>query len=562
MRPTARLPGWMAPLLLGCGAPSEPAAPPHHDPSTGAATGPSASPSTTGEASEAETTAAPEPATTTDHAPGEATSTGDAPEPPTHPLPPGTFADVTEEVGLDAPHAAGGGITGQAWGDFDRDGDLDLFTSGGLDENRLFINRGNGTFARASLPPAVALPGPAKAGVTWADYDNDGWLDLYLAVLGPNVLFHNEPAPLGAPGRVLVPVTAGVEHDGHGRSSAWGDYDGDGRLDLYAVNGGSHLDALYHGEPDGSFTDQSALVALPAPKPGYAATWTDYDDDGDLDLYVVCDHHVGNDLWRNDGPGPRGGWRFTNVSQGSGAGLMVDAMGIAVGDYDEDGDLDLFTSDIHRTNLLRSDLEHGVARFTEVAEQAGVSHDSSNWGAAWLDADLDGWLDLYLGTQDSGSPERTNRLYRNLGDGTFADASDACGCADPSFTTGVAVGDYDRDGAMDIVVGNYGEGHRLYRNQLDPAAAGRHFLVVELVGGGTVNRDAIGARVTVTSSDGRRRVAERRSGSSLGSGDMLPLHFGLGTATVEAVEIRWPDGLVTHHRHVPTDGAWQAVHPG
>jgi enediyne biosynthesis protein E4 len=549
----------LAPLLLVCGPPREPAPP--GDAPEGDGTGAPVGSTMAHDDPPPGSTSVPGDSTTHEPPAGDPT-TAEPPDTPTHPIPPGMFADVTDEVGLVAPHVAGGGITGQAWGDFDRDGWLDLFVSGGKDENRLFRNRGNGTFVRVPLAPEVALPGPSKAGVTWADYDGDGWLDLYLAVLGPNVLFRNEPDGSGGAGRVLVPVEAGVEHDGHGRASAWGDYDGDGRLDLYVVNGGSHFDALYHGEPDGRFSDASQLVALPTAKPGYAATWTDYDDDGDVDLYVVSDHHAGNDLWRNDGPDPGGGWRFTNVSAESGAGLLVDAMGIAVGDYDEDGDLDLFTSDIDRTNLLRNDLDLGIAGFTEVAEQAGVSHDSANWGASWLDADLDGWLDLYLATQNAGPPERTNRLFRNLGDGTFEDVSAACGCADPSFTTGVAAADYDGDGAVDLLVGDYGEGYRLYRNRLDPAAAGHHFLVVELVGSGSVNRDGLGARVTVTTSDGRRRVAERRSGSSLGAGDMLPLHFGLGRATVEAVEIRWPDGTVTRYRNVPTDTAWEAVHPG
>lgn len=546
----------MAGLLAGCGPPgglitsaddTTSSAPPR----PGTTSTPEAGDTSSGSGTLEATTAG---GTTTD-------TTGEPPGPPTHPIPPGSFADVTDELGLVLPHVAGGGITGQAWGDLDRDGHLDLFLSGGKDGNQLLRNRGNGTFERLPLAPEVALPGPSKAGVTWADYDNDGWLDLYLAVLGPNRLLHNVPDPARAGGRALVPVLAGVEDEGHGRNAAWGDYDRDGRLDLYVVNGGSYADALFHGEPDGSFTDVTTLVPLRFDKPGYAATWTDYDDDGDLDLYVVSDHHTGNDLWRNDGPDAEQTWRFTNVSLASGAGLAADAMGIAVGDYDGDGDLDLFTSDIHRTNLLRNDLELGIPGFTEVAAQAGVDHDSSNWGAVWLDFDLDGSLDLYLATQNESPPELNNRLFRGLGDGTFEDVSAECGCADPSFTTGVAAADYDADGAVDLVVGNYGEGYRVYRNLLDPLALGRHYLVVELQGGGPVNRDALGARVTVVTDDGRRQVAERRSGSSLGAGDMLPLHFGLGRAVVRTVEIRWPDGTVTQHDHVPTDATWLATYP-
>jgi hypothetical protein len=563
-RRTAWMIAWVAslatPSVPGCVPPREPEPSPHDGAMSSDTT---ASPTTsTPSRDDQQSTMTLAGSTTHDEPTTHEPTTGDPPDAPTHPIPPGTFADVTDEIGIVAPHVAGSGITGQAWGDFDRDGRLDLFVTGGREENRLFRNRGDGTFARVPLAPEVALPGPGKAGATWADYDDDGWLDLHVAVLGPDLLLRNVPEPGGSPGRTLVPVRAGVEHEGHGRNAAWGDYDSDGRLDLYVVNGGSHPDALYHGEPDGSFSDASELVALPLVKPGYAATWTDYDDDGDLDLYVVSDHHTVNDLWRNDGPEPGGAWRFTNVSEASGAGLSADAMGIAVGDYDEDGDLDLFTSDIGRANLLRNDLDHGVPRFTEVADAAGVAHPSANWGAVFFDYDLDGWLDLYLATQNAEPPELTNRLYRNRGDGTFEDVSADCGCADHAFTTGVAAADYDADGDVDLVVGNYGEGYRVYRNELDPIALGRHFLVVELQGAGPVHRDALGARVTVTTRDGRRRTAERRSGSSLGAGDMLPLHFGLGTATVQAVEIRWPDGVVTHHRDVPTDAIWQAAHPG
>ncbi len=546
-------------LVTGCGSPHAIA-----PPSSGSTSGEPPSPHASSTHEPGDSSTSTTTASDTGDASDSGDTTGEPPQEPTHPIPPGMFADVTDALGLVAPHVAGGGITGQAWGDFDRDGHLDLFVSGGKDSNRLFRSRGNGTFETVSLPPEVALPGPSKAGVTWADYDNDGWLDLYLAVLGPNRLFHNVPDPQGTwgtGGRALVRVHAGVEDPGHGRNAAWGDYDGDGLLDLYVVNGGSYPDALYHGEPDGRFTNASALVPLPFDKPGYAATWTDYDDDGDLDLYVVSDHHTGNDLWRNDGPERGGTWRFTSVSEASHAGLAADAMGIAVGDYDGDGDLDLFTSDIGRTNLLRNDLDLGIAGFTEVAAQVGVDHASSSWGTAWLDVDLDGDLDLYLATQNQ-TPELTNRLFLNRGDGTFADGSAACGCADPSFTTGVAIADYDSDGAVDLLVGNYGEGYRLYRNQLDPVASGRHYLIVELEGGGPVNRDALGARVTVIGSDGRRQVGERRSGSSLGAGDMLPLHFGLGRARAQTVEVRWPDGVVTVHDDVPTDTTWRATHPG
>ncbi len=537
-------------FAMACQAEPSATAPPGSDDGTTRATDPmsldgsgSSSDGTAGRASTAGTTTATE-------------DSGDPSGPPPEPTPlpqpePGLFADVTDAAGIVAPHVAGGGITGQAWGDYDRDGDLDLFVTGGLGPNRLFRNRGDATFESVRLGPDAALPGPAKAGVVWADYDNDGWLDLYVAKQGPNVMLHNEQ------GRGLVAVDVGVEDPGHGRSAAWGDYDGDGRLDLYLVNGGDDHDRLYHGEPDGTFSDRSDAVALTYAKPGYAATWFDYDDDGDLDLYVVNDHLTGNDLWRNDGPQGATGWNLRNVSGATGAGLAANAMGTAVGDYDQDGDLDVFSSDIHHTNLLRNDLDQGLPGFTEVAAEVAVDHASINWGAAWVDVDLDGWLDLYLATQNPQPIELTNRLFRNLG-GTFEDISPDCGCADPGFTTGVAAADYDGDGAVDLLIGNYGDGYRLLHNE-QGLRRGHHWLMVELVGAPPINRDAIGAKVSVYTDDGRIRVAERRSGSSLGAGDMLPLHFGLGQAAVQEVRVRWPDGTHSRHLDVPTDATWQVT---
>jgi enediyne biosynthesis protein E4 len=548
-------------LLAGCHEPppADPAGSSTDAPTTTTAPPPTSGTGadTTSTPSTSTTTLDPSTSTTTFTATTDPTTTTTDPDSTTAdpPAPDTPFVDVTESIGIVAPHVGGGSTTGQAFGDFDRDGHLDLFLTGGIGPNHLYRNLGDGTFASVPLLPGAALPGPAKGGATWADYDNDGWLDLYLAVLGPNVLLRNE-------GGTLTPVVAGVEHPGESRHSAWADYDGDGRLDLYVINA-SEPDALYHAEENGTFTDVSALVALPAGKPAFAAVWTDYDDDGDPDLYVANDYQTGNDLWRNDGPDPVSGWRFTNVSAETGAGLLVYGMGIAVGDYDEDLDLDLFVTDIDRTNLLRNELDPALpdapVTFTEVAAMAGVCHPSVNWGASFLDHDLDGWLDLYLATLHPGPPELTNRLFRNLGDGTFADVSAGCGCDDAGWTWGVAAGDYDADGAVDLVIGNRAAGYRVLRNALGPRP-GHHFLTVELEGAPPINRDAIGAHVTVHTTDGRHLLAERKSGSSLGAGDMLPLHFGLGPALVDHVTIRWPDGTTTLHEGVPTDTTWHATY--
>jgi len=240
-----------------------------------------------------------------------------------------TFEDVTEQAGITAQHTAvwsGMGFTegaseggesylgaGQAWGDYDNDGWLDLYVTGGLTENVLYHNEQDGTFSVSPYAAAVAMPGAVSGGVGWGDYDNDGWLDLYVLVKGANVLFHNE----NGAGFRDVTATAGVGDERNSQSGAWGDYDNDGYLDLYVVNWScvpdcdpvdfaTHQDVLYHNNGNGTFTDVSNLLVyeklLGA---GFAASFVDYDNDRDLDIYVINDEFqnpIGNVLFRNDGP--------------------------------------------------------------------------------------------------------------------------------------------------------------------------------------------------------------------------------------------------------------------
>ncbi|MEO1087087.1 MAG: CRTAC1 family protein, partial [Acidobacteriota bacterium] len=156
--------------------------------------------------------------------------------------------------------------------------------------------------------------------------------------------------------------------------------------------------------------------------------------------------------------------------------------------------------------------------------------------------DNDGWLDLYLATFDE-DPGRTNRLYRNNGDGTFTDASDTSGCDDSGMTMGVAAADYDGDGWVDLAIGNWGDTFKLYRNQLGDAAEGAgEWLRVRVEGGGPVDRDGLGTRVTVRTDDGASHLRDLRSGSSIGAGDEMVMHFGLGGASIIGVDVLWLDG--------------------
>lgn len=474
------------------------------------------------------------------------------------------FSDVTVSAGVVQDHTFIFNTTGQAWGDVDRDGCPDLYLTDYAGPNTLFRNRCDGTFEPHPLGGPLALSAERSSGAVFADYDNDGWLDLWVGGFGhSNHLFRN----LAGAGWSDVTATAGVGHAGPASSGAWGDIDADGHLDLFVANYGVDFrpearDILYRNRGDGTFEDVSHWIEeMRARGPAFANRFVDFDDDGDADLYVVNDKHFGNPLWRNDGPGC-GGWCFVDVSETSGADRPVCGMGIAVGDYDRDGDLDFHFSGANELVLMENRTTPGAELFVEVGQQTGVDQDVIGWGAVFLDADNDGWLDIYQAISDT-NPAISNRLFRNLGTSqggimAFEDVSDETGYGRSS---GVASADYDRDGRMDVVVGNFGEGYALYRNIRDDASS-RSWLLLTLEGHGRVNRDAIGTRVELVTTNGDRLVRDLASGASLGAGNELVLHFGLGSSAVDHLEIRWPDGQRQTLGAVPTGTTTHLVHPG
>jgi hypothetical protein len=461
-----------------------------------------------------------------------------------------------ELIAMVAPHdvVLGAYGPGQAWADVDGDGLLDLLAAAGTLPTRIMINQGDGSFAPWAHDGALAAL-TNVGGVSLIDYDNDGDADVFVLRPGPNALLRNDAGV----GLVDVTVEAGVggEPFGHGISAAWGDYDGDGWLDLYVANTMLEPDILYHNEGDGTFTDVSPLVA-PGPYQTFGATWLDYDDDGDPDLYLVIDKQEGNELWRNDGEGC-GGWCFVEVAAEVGADHQICGMGVAVGDYDGDLDLDLSFTDYDAHHLLRNEQSAGQDAFTDVSVAAGVSARELGWGVFFFDYDLDGWLDLHV---VNGSPIEGahNRLHRNRGDGTFEDVSASCDCSELGSSFGTSYADYDEDGAVDFVVAVRDEGHHLLHNTA--RWPDRHWLTVDLRGGGPVNRDGVGARVWVTTTDGRTLMQEVKAGSSVASANMRRLHFGLGLAQVDEIAIRWPDGLLEHPAPPAVDQVWIHAYPG
>jgi cytochrome c peroxidase len=463
---------------------------------------------------------------------------------------PSIFVDVSKLAGIVNNRAAGIEMsTGIAWGDYDNDGWIDLYVTDPIGKNTLYRNNGDGTFSVSVLTDQVALANTYSQGATFADYDNDGWKDLLVVNWGQDHLFHNE----GGAGFVDVSLEAGIIDDRNSKSASWGDYDNDGFLDLYIANWscypkcGRQLDGepdrLYHNNGNGTFTEVTDLLGGGVTGAGFIASFTDYDNDGDLDIYLVNDEFinpVGNKLWRNDGAGCKG-WCFTQVAKEANANSKVFGMGLAAGDYDNDGDMDYYYSNVGPMELLQN---QGDGTFENVAERAGVNFPNGiGWGAVFLDYNNDGWRDIYLSIADTSDHKDVgaNKLFHNNGDGTFTSIVCNDESTDIRMSIGVAYADYDHDGWVDLVVGNLDEGYRLYKNQ-QGQISDNHWISIELVGAGNVNRDAVGARVYVTTPNGTTQMQEVISGSSVMAGNDLAQYFGIGGERTADVRIRWSIG--------------------
>jgi len=476
------------------------------------------------------------------------------------------FKEVTSQSGIRFKHEVPVGNrfgSGAAWIDFDRDGDVDLYITQRIGSNRLYENKGGGKFEEITGALGAEDLAHDGSGVSVADFNNDGWPDLYVANADEDVLFKN------VKGESFQNITtpAGLANQGasNGMTPSWGDFNRDGFLDLYVANhvpqgGESPQDHLFVNNGDETFTDVSSVLGL-SDLSGFAfvAGWTDFDDDGDVDLFLVNDCPFGPRVlrfFRNDGGTDPADWQFAEISTELGLAYCAAGMGIAVGDLNRDGSLDYFHTNIGAPNLLKNTF--GV--FTDKTVGSGLLPRSGivesgaprwTWGCNFFDYDNDGWLDLYIasGSFELLNNRQENMLFRNLGRFTFEDMTDTSGAADTLRSRTSIVADYDDDGDLDIFVVNYGDSVRLYRNESNN---GSQFVKLDLRG--TVsNRDGVGARVWVESSGGRQ-YAESRSGSSLGGGDAGSLHFGLGTDTsLNVLHVRWPSGIEQEVYDVPID---------
>jgi hypothetical protein len=462
---------------------------------------------------------------------------------------PPTFTKITEgEIVND-----GGRSAGVAWGDYDNDGFEDLFVANNNGENDfLYHNNGDGTFTRITSGDIVN-DGGDSVSANWGDFDNDGDLDLFVSNGGGfgspknNFLYRND-----GDGTFTRIVTGSIVSDLlYTLPSAWGDFDNDGWLDLFTGNWfGVH--ALYRNTGTGSFTrvTTNAIGLDPALGDSNGCSWGDYDNDGRLDLFVA-----------NGGGGPQPHFLYRNLGHGaftkitSGCIVTEPMVGIggAWGDYDNDGFLDLFTTQQSGNSQRRNRLYHnnGAGGFECITSGPTGTDTGFGTGCAWGDYDNDGFLDLFVCWQEG----KNNHLYHNNGDGTFTQILEGSPVNDGGRSPGCAWADYDNDGFLDLFVsngafvGSTGEDNFLYRND----GNGNRWLKLKLVGGPS-NRAAIGAKVRVTATMGgnqRQQMREISGGSGFASQNSVIAHFGLAGAThAELVRIEWPSGTVQELRNV------------
>ncbi len=456
--------------------------------------------------------------------------------------------DISSSSGAGVSHTSSTYGVGQAWIDVNKDGYQDIYVSNQLGPNHLLINQGDETFIELAQYDNLKLLGQQCVGVSVADYNNDGWDDIFVNCLGGNHLFKSNQGDSFTD----ETASAGISDSCNSQVSTWADVNNDGWLDLYVVNydDGDPIasapikDSFYFSNGDGTFTDISSdLNSSSLLKQGLAVTFFDYDNDGDQDLYVVEDKNQGNVLWRNDGPATAicgVYWCFTDVSAATNAGTQVNGMGIATGDIDNDGDYDLYFSSIGSQKLLINQLSQGSQTFVDVSSTSVLNvAGTAGWGTAFFDYDNDKFLDAMIATYGN-TPTTSEKLFKGNGDTTFTDVTQSAGIADNLPTEGVIYGDFNKDGLLDILKANKNSSYVLYKNTVSSA---NNWIELDLIGGYGINNNAIGSKVTLLLDSGETLIREVTSGDARGAGNQRVLHFGLGLNTISSMSVRWSNSL-------------------
>jgi len=487
--------------------------------------------------------------------------------------------------------------SGCGWIDFDQNGLFDIYLVNGAAtqvykpqfplRSALYRNNGDGTFTDVTTKAGVGAEGLFGMGIAVGDYDNDGFPDLFVLGYGRCILYHNN----GDGTFTDVTARAGVENIGRWASSAaWFDYDNDGRLDLVIANyvdwspernfycgdrgpgmrSYCHPDdfhgqapTLFHNNGDGTFTDvsKSSGIGLKGGN-GLGVVTFDYDNDGWQDIFIANDH-MPNYLFHNNRDGT-----FREVGYLAGVSVSADGqfeagMGTDAADTTGTGRMDLIVAHLDM-QLARVYQNSGDGTFEDATFRSKISYATyhiSTFGTRFMDYDNDGWCDLFMANghvldnieryhADTKYAE-PKMMFRNTGRGVFENVSDQLGpdFQSPRVSRGAALGDFDNDGDLDILINNCGQAPQLLRND---GGNSNHWLEIFLIGTKS-NRDGVGARVKVTAGD-RVLYEQRKGGMSYQSAQDPRLHFGLSQhSSVDSVEIAWPSGITTKLSNLKAD---------
>ncbi|MCI4670108.1 MAG: FG-GAP-like repeat-containing protein [Bacteroidia bacterium] len=451
-----------------------------------------------------------------------------------------SFSDQADRLGL----GELGPNYGVAIADYDKDGWEDIYLTRRPGANRLFKNIG-GSFVDVANSAGVDASVDTKIAL-WADFDNDGWLDLFLANRKgvDDMLYKNN----GDGSFSDVSIQAGIQHKGDPFAAITGDVDNDGYLDIYIAHFGGQ-NVLWRNNGNMTFTDITVQAGATSNLIAMGATFVDFDKDGDLDIYLTHDGYGPNIMYSNDGKG-----NFIDVAPGIGADIAAFGMGVDVGDINNDGWPDLYITNLYPNKLL---LNKGNGAYQDITDSAGVGDPGMGWGAAFFDADNDGFQDIYF----SNTPAYPNILYKNNGDSTFSNISEGTVLSSQRGNGfGLASFDYNKDGRVDILLANSNDtvGVQLFRNDTENDF---HWFAVKL-NSNRLNNSAIGAKAEIFA--GNHYAIDMVSGGSSWAAQHSPqLHFGLKNHTlIDSLVITWPDGEREIHVNLQVDQLFEATQLG
>ncbi|MCZ6693360.1 MAG: FG-GAP-like repeat-containing protein, partial [Bacteroidetes bacterium] len=456
-----------------------------------------------------------------------------------------------------------GSSRGVAWGDYNNDGFPDLVVANDMNQTEfLYQNDGRSSFNQITEGDIVEA-GAWSESVQWIDYDGDHDLDLFMTTQwgNPNVLFENQA------GNGLRKVQAGdlTAQPTSSTASCWCDFDNDGDLDVYIVERDGANDALFQNDGKGKFFK---IEGFPyGGGDGRACIWGDTNGDGFQDLFVINfldktgeeEKKAKNFYYLNKGSGV-----FSRVVEGEFVNELAASYGVSLADYDEDGDLDIFVTNVSRSDLNSLYQNDGKGHYTKIIRSELVQNSGRpSKGQTWGDYDNDGDLDLFVanGTEGTSPDMVKNFLYLNSGDGNFSKVEFGAIVETPNISAGTAWADYDRDGDLDIYIGNWGnndENNAFYRND----TYGNNWIVLELTGTES-NSMGIGTRVRVKAMiEGLSKWQTRWmiNNTGYGSQNEPVIHFGLGKApVVEELEIYWPSGQKDTYTQIKTNQYYRTL---